>query len=358
MPQSPQERDLEIETYLNAFQTPPSSSSTQSKSPSKSKSKSIQINVPLTHLHTPTTISISRKVCCGTSRCFYCPICCQLLMKASDLPSSLRDLNLPFHLDIILCDRRTVATGLQAFLLLQQQQQHQHHQSQSQTPHPHPKEVRLVDMHQGDNLPSYPNPSPSSSSSSSSSTTTTCVLFPSSDSIPLSSVASSLKRLIVLDCKWTKSSVLTHCPAFHKFTKVHLTTPPSTSHSWRWHTAGKGRISTLEAIYCAAWEVLPYSPHGKDDLHETKKNSIAPLLHLLYLFGLQRALIRTAAVMDHRSMPFSEQGKEEQRALRRYKGTEKQRRDKEIGNRWKQTQIQIQTQQIRDNDAPPLKDDK
>lgn len=132
-------------------------------------------------------------------------------------------------------------------------------------------------------------------------------------------------------------------------------------------------ISTIEAIYCAAWEVqqarrvmninmkmninedgnVPSlnkttstldltdkeTKEDQDDededhiihsiqsmsftYNETSSSLFSPttsssssLLPLLFLFGLQRALIHNAAIQEGRSLPFSEQGKQEQRALR------------------------------------------
>ena len=46
------------------------------------------------------------------------------------------------------------------------------------------------------------------------------------------------------------------------------------------------------------------------------------LLHILFLFGLQRAMIKDAALREGRSLPYSEKGKNEQRALRENKPTQ------------------------------------
>ena len=55
------------------------------------------------------------------------------------------------------------------------------------------------------------------------------------------------------------------------------------------------------------------------------------LIHLLYLFAEQRMSIQRSCQKSGETTPFSEKGKEQQRALRRYKGTEKQAMDKEKG---------------------------
>jgi hypothetical protein len=56
-----------------------------------------------------------RKVCCGTSRSLYCSECYALLIPPEDCPKQIEAL--PFHLDIIVHDRRNVATGLHAKIL-------------------------------------------------------------------------------------------------------------------------------------------------------------------------------------------------------------------------------------------------
>lgn len=127
-------------------------------------------------------------------------------------------------------------------------------------------------------------------------------------------------------------------------------------------------ISTIEAIYCAAWEVqnaklleektkqnvtciAPIQQRLTNiDIHNTNLDQslqqddllqqTSSLLHLFFIFGLQRALIQKAATNEGRSMPFSEQGKNEQRALRKYAGTEKQARDKQIGQKLKEKRRQ------------------
>ena len=62
-----------------------------------------------------------------------------------------------------------------------------------------------------------------------------------------------IDRLIVLDIKWTRKHK--DIPlSLHKIQKVHLVSPPTTSHFWRWHNAGQGCLSTIEAIYFASME--------------------------------------------------------------------------------------------------------
>ena len=215
-----------------------------------------------------------RKKCCGASRSLFCSECFNLVVPRSDLPSCIRDgsLKLPFNLHILLDDQRTSATGLHAATLLGKEQ------------------VTLVDIKRGDSVQDYRDCSQ------------TYVLFPSTDSVPLSSVR-DISTLVVLDCKWTQPA---RAQSFvSELQRVHLSSPPKQSHFWRSHTAAQGCLSTIEAIYYAALEV---DPHNSD------------LIHLLWLFGRQRAAIQSRGIWkDRKGLPFTEAGKEEIRALRRQK---------------------------------------
>ena len=120
--------------------------------------------------------------------------------------------------------------------------------------------------------------------------------------------------------------------------QVHLSSPPQQSYYWRWHNAGPGMVSTIEAVYYAAWEILqqkyrhlvnsePNSKSLASDLLMDQNN----LIHLLWLFGHQRAAAFEAAQKTGKPAPFSDEGKEMRRVLRIQKGTGKHLRDKEVG---------------------------
>jgi hypothetical protein len=142
-------------------------------------------------------------------------------------------------------------------------------------------------------------------------------------------VASDINRLVVLDCKWTKSSCKNRLE-LRDLPKVHLTNPPEESYFWRWHNKGPGMISTIEAIYYASLEIA----ERKEGMSKDEREN---LIHLLYLFAEQRISIQRSCQISGESLPYGEKGKEEQRALRRYKGTAKQVRDKEKGRLLKES---------------------
>lgn len=246
-------------------------------------------------MHTVT----QRATCCGVSQSLYCSNCCQLLIPEEELPLSLRgnkSIQLPFEILILLTDLRNKATGLHAAALCSNTRQ-----------------VTLLEL--SDDL-CYDGKALKDDD-----VETTFVLFPDKDSIPIVSVAARIQKLIVLDCKWTRTKNSGKClPELSKYQKVHLSTPPEESHFWRWHNAGEGMLSTIEAIFYASWEVSEY--------HQNQ-NSI--LIDLLYIFGIQRALSKIHADRLGKPSPYSKEGKEERRALRRCIGTEKHLRDLEKG---------------------------
>eukprot|EP00977_Amphora_coffeiformis_P009205 scaffold2095_cov166-Amphora_coffeaeformis.AAC.12 len=137
-------------------------------------------------------------------------------------------------------------------------------------------------------------------------------LFPSDTSVGLSTVAAKVGKLVVLDCRWSKSH-LRRDPRLAILPKVHLDNPPRESFFWRWHNSGAGMLSTIEALYFAAWEVADQQRWSFD-----RRRS---LVNLLWIFGLQRAKIkqqydsgRGHSVIPY--TPFSEEGKAFARMLR------------------------------------------
>lgn len=281
-----------------------------------------------------------RKWCCGTSRSLYCSECGKLLIEKELWPKPLQlgQLQLPFDLDVILSDRRRAATGFHAFVLIQASRNSKGNdhtteecgfiQSISDSSENEDASikntfstvddnVRVFDIKNGASLPSYQDDGE------------VFVLFPSKTSKPLSSVSTRVRRLIVLDCKWTKVGTQQHIKEISHLPQVHLDESmiPSASYFWRWHNAGSNCISTLEAIYYATLVV------SKESTSLTNCNQ-DKLIHLMWLFGIQRALTSYAAEKRGKEKPFSKEGKEQQRSLRRtIKGSEKHLRDIEAGNK-------------------------
>ncbi|KAL7530475.1 hypothetical protein ACHAXR_003516 [Thalassiosira sp. AJA248-18] len=296
-----------------------------------------------------------RVVCCKTSQSLYCKECCRLLVPDGSLPvpiglrkslasenrnvvdfSEGRPLKLPFNLHIILDDRRGSATGIHAVSLLNEKEgiDCSEGQDSSQTGHNADNTyssndslgaVKLIDVTKNDEIPKY-HPGDA----------TTFLLFPSpGESVPLESVASKVQTLVVVDCKWTKSTICRKNEQLSRLPRVHLSTSPL-SHYWRWHNAGPGMISTIEAIFYAAFEV---SQHKMQRTLESNQSSQVGsstdlidqnnLMHLVWLFGHQRAATFKAAKNEGIPPPCSDEAKERKRESRKQRGTWRQLRHEE-----------------------------
>jgi len=168
-------------------------------------------------------------------------------------------------------------------------------------------------------------------------------------------------RLIVLDCRWNQyKRVLAMLP--NDLQQVHLDNPPQESFYWRWHNAGTGCLSSAEAVFWAAWQLQQHDEASNQHHHhqsgnnpnnsvETigastsdvssaaaaaspiikKEEEYSPLLDLLWIFAVQRALIqkRFRQEKEERTiphLPFSDQAKEHARELRRRQGQEHKER--------------------------------
>ena len=136
--------------------------------------------------------------------------------------------------------------------------------------------------------------------------------------------SNKIKKLVVLDCKWSKTSAIKFQSNLMNLPKVHLSNPPTQSLFWRWHNSGKGMLSTMEAIYYAAYEVVMVelmSSNLQDDDNEKSNNQQRRLLdnlkYIMWLFALQRSIITQRSKEEKRITPFSHEGKEQQRKLRR-----------------------------------------
>jgi hypothetical protein len=303
-----------------------------------------------------------RVECCNSSRSFYCPECCTVLIPVEYWPSSIQDgsLTLPFTFDIILDvkERRTSSTGIQMMgicnmmkvsstTLLSNQQQRLLDQTQPEQPMDENfdkdlyaipdslwwKNANLYDLNRVE-LPQYINNNDiciqfdklhtnnndnGSSAMASSSSDGTYILFPQKGkSVPISSVAHKLKRLVVLDIKWSKLSLITtNNPNLSRLPMVHLDSPPKESHFWRWHNAGDGMLSTAEAIYYAALEVSAASVSSRqmgwtDDMRDR-------MIDVLWLFALQRSIIGHRNSEAGIPVAYSKEGKARQVAARRRK---------------------------------------
>lgn len=262
-----------------------------------------------------TNDDFSRTRCeaCSSSRSMYCFDCLRLLVPRERWPEPVRDgrLRLPFDVDIILDDRRSSATGVQlktilASMLAQEEEEEVHSAKPIRTR----GACHLYDIDRDEEIPNYSEAKDGE----------TFLLFPGPTSQAFSTIVDTtgttrVKRLVVLDCKWSRSSIRFH-PSIADLPRVHLDRVPKHSFYWRWHNAGEGMLSTIEAIYYSAWEVATVCP-------DFSKDDRANLVHLLWLFGLQREIIQSRykegkvkCFKQEPSVPFLEASKEFNRSLR------------------------------------------
>lgn len=267
-----------------------------------------QVLAEYTKAGRPPPASWERVYCCGSSRHLYCEVCFRLLVPTADLPEDLLRLELPFDVDILLDDKRSSSTGVQIASIDRAIRARVEIGEQAAEPLQLKHRAQVLDIDK-DEVPSYDGEESEG----------TYVLFPGEGSVPISTLVSNdesdnkiITRLVVLDCKWASSARLRNLLA--RLPKVRLDDPPEKSYFWRWHNAGPGMVSTVEALYYAAWQIT--TPLGWP-LERRQR-----LVHLLWLFRFQRAIIQSkyetgqnTGVNPH--APFTEEGKEYNRKIRR-----------------------------------------
>lgn len=238
----------------------------------------------------------SRTVCsgCMVSQFLYCPTCYEILIQ-DNWPESVVNgtFRLPFDLDIVLDDDRNSATSIQLATMMKK------------VDSPARDSVVVFDCKKNDEIPKYEEGSEG-----------TFLLFPGPSSQPLSSVLSTsgIKKLVVLDCKWSRPSIRLN-PSVASLKTLHLDHAPKQSFFWRAHSEGEGMVCTIEAIYFAAWQAA-----GTLGWPKAEQQS---LVNMMWLFGKQREVIRRryAAKNSARKvpnpLPFTKEGKEYQLTLRR-----------------------------------------
>ena len=255
--------------------------------------------------------SWQRTPCCESSRYLYCPKCCRLLVPNGDWPEPLQDgsLQLPFDLHILLEDLHTKSTGVQVKSILDAASgtKNNHDNKNEEEPIGNVKLFNLAN----DEMPPYTGQHTDQYEG-------TYLLFPGTDSVPLSEIlqneSATINTLVVLDCRWSRSSTRFH-PYLASLPKVSLDHPPAQSYYWRWHNTGVGMLSSVEAIYFAAWQIT--ASRGW-----TLEERQGRLVQLLWLFRIQRAVIHQKYTQkqvrtSNPHVPFTEEAKEFARKLRR-----------------------------------------
>ena len=168
----------------------------------------------------PPTAGWKRAACPGCKKkcMFYCPFCCIVVGRPESavVPAP----RLPISFDIIFKDQQAKSTGIHAKVLC-------------------PDDVRVVNF--PDELPDY-DPD------------TTVIGYPSEQALTLWDMAPSelatVRRVLLIDSAWKKSRGIVQHPKLRQLRHVKLHAPPRESRFWRYHGAGDGCVSTVEALRC------------------------------------------------------------------------------------------------------------
>ncbi|RHY20012.1 hypothetical protein DYB25_001865 [Aphanomyces astaci] len=94
------------------------------------------------------------------------------------------------------------------------------------------------------------------------------VVYPSINAVVIDELEDldSVKTLIFIDCPWQKAPSILHDPALSHLRCVKLARPPLESKYWRYHSSGKGCISTIEGTLVPLYSYALYTSHGITNL--------------------------------------------------------------------------------------------
>ena len=151
------------------------------------------------------------------------------------------------------------------------------------------------------------------------------VAYPSDDSTTfeewdLKDLA-KLRRIILIDSPWKKSSMILNHEGLEGLRRVRLARPPEKSRFWRWHKAGHGALSTIEAIHYLLAEYVSKCPE-ENRTPSSERHCIggrsrvlfdSKRTDLLFFFELMRKKIARFYATDEEyqdvPLPYDEDGK-------------------------------------------------
>ncbi|CCI42496.1 unnamed protein product [Albugo candida] len=133
---------------------------------------------------------------------------------------------------------------------------------------------------------------------------------------------SKIENLVFIDSSWKKApSVLQHC-SLSELRCIKLAHPPAQSKFWRYHEAGEGCISTIEAIELMLQEYLLATNAANIKIDTSISSSEISKL----LFFFERIYVTIASKHEHDILPMHEQSKEKRRRHRNQKDIGKMRK--------------------------------
>ncbi|KAF4323273.1 hypothetical protein BBO99_00001547 [Phytophthora kernoviae] len=159
----------------------------------------------------------------------------------------------------------------------------------------------------------------------------TVVVYPSFEAETLEEISAEellrIRTLVFIDCPWQKAPVIMTDPALNNLRHVKLAQPPKESNFWRYHKAGAGCVSTIEAIQMMLEEYTAAAKKVGIKLSGGSENT--QLSDLLFFFKLQFA--RIVEIFDKeadpsRKPPMDADEKERRRLMYCQKEAGKKRR--------------------------------
>ncbi|KAF4028722.1 DTW domain-containing protein [Phytophthora infestans] len=194
---------------------------------------------------------------CQRSYKFYCPKC-NIPLGAPD-NVTVPALKLPLQVHVWFQDKIKKSTAPHAKVLA-------------------PQDVQIVPYPAkgGETLPTYTREN-------------AVVVYPSFEAETLEQINAEelrdIRTLIFIDCPWQKAPVIMTDPAITDLRHVKLAQPPKESNFWRYHKAGAGCVSTIEAIQLMLEEYTAAAKRAEISLPEGSEDT--QLSDLLFFFKLQ-----------------------------------------------------------------------
>ncbi|KAL7686573.1 putative Zinc finger, CCHC-type [Plasmopara halstedii] len=260
---------------------------------------------------------------CHRSYKFYCPEC----NIALGVPKNVKvpTVRLPLQVHVWFQDKIKKSTAPHAKVLA-------------------PKDVHIIPYPPRDDandLPVYTRES-------------TLVVYPSFEAQTLEQFSAEKLRdictFVFIDCPWQKAPVILNNPAIATLRHVKLARPPKESNFWRYHKAGAGCVSTIEAIQLMLEEYAVAAKNAGIELTDRAENS--HLSDLLFFFNLQFTHISEHFEDDansERKPPMDAAEKERRRMMCSQKEKGKRRKFENRLQTWNARSAAIQA-----GEQPPL----
>ncbi|RLN96036.1 hypothetical protein BBJ28_00020406 [Nothophytophthora sp. Chile5] len=195
---------------------------------------------------------------CQRSYKFYCPKCYIPLGVPED--AAVPTLTLPLQVHVWFQDKVKKSTAPHAKVLA-------------------PRDVEIIPyppVNGSDVLPTYTRED-------------AVVVYPSFESETLDKITveelRTIRTLVFIDCPWQKAAAIMMDPAISSLRCVKLAQPPQESNFWRYHKAGAGCVSTIEAIKLMLEEYTSAATRAGITLPAGSET--AQLSDLLFFFNLQ-----------------------------------------------------------------------